>query len=557
MHVSSGPTRVVALGRWGLCLALLLNLSAAQGQPGAASTPAPTAGVHFPVSCDPAVQNRFDHAVELLHSFEYPDAEAAFRSVLKSDPSCAMARWGTAMTQWHQIWELPDESALQLGAAMLEGANGSGLTQREAGFIDALQLFFANADTRPHPARAAAYSHAMQDLYHDNRTDPEVVAFYALSLLATLDPADKSYCAQYKAAGLLNWLLSRNPHHPGGLHYLIHSYDYPGLAYLALGAAETYADVAPDSAHAQHMPSHIFTRLGLWDRSIASNRHSTASAEAYTQRAHLPGHYDEGIHSTDYLIYAYLQVADDDNAKDVLDRLRKMGRAHPENFKVAYAYAASPARYALERREWSEASRLQLTSNSFPWSRFPWALSIHHFARGIGAARSSDISGAKRELQAIENIQHDLPPETLKYWREQVFVHGDAVASWIELAEGDTDAALELAQAAAQREDAVDKHPVTPGEVLPARELLADMLLELGRSDEARSQYQTVLEHSPNRLNALLGAAEASVRSGDGANAADYYRAAIQQTARGNPHRPRLEKASAYLRHLLKAPEQN
>jgi hypothetical protein len=451
------------------------------------------------------------------------------------------------MNQWHQIWAPPSNAELELGATMLADVDGVKLSKRESMFIDSLLLFFSEIETKSHQERALAYSQAMANLYSANRDDPEISAFYALSLLATLDPADKTYCIQYKAAGLLNGLLDEKPRHPGGLHYLIHSYDYPELAHLALNAAETYADVASDSAHAQHMPSHIFTRLGLWDRSIASNHDSTASAAEYTEQAQLPGHYDEGIHSIDYLIYAHLQKADDDEARRVLDRLQELGRAHPENFKVAYTYAASPARYALERRKWSEASQLQLISESFPWSKFRWAQSIHHFARGIGAARSGELSLARRELDALKEIEANLPAETLKYWQEQVHVHRDAVASWIALAEGDSDAALELAKAAAEREDAVDKHPVTPGEVLPARELFADMLLDIGRPDEARSQYEVVLKNSPNRLNALLGAAEASVTLGDEAKAVDYYRTAIQQTESGNQQRPRLRKARAFV----------
>jgi tetratricopeptide (TPR) repeat protein len=295
------------------------------------------------------------------------------------------------------------------------------------------------------------------------------------------------------------------------------------------------------------MPSHIFTRLGLWDRSIASNHDSTRSATAYTRQAHLPGHYDEGIHSIDYLLYAYLQVADDEAAKSVLEGLRDLDKAHPETFKVAYTYAASPARYALERRQWVEASELPLVPENFPWAQFTWAVSIHHFARGIGAARSGNVPLAKQELRSIETIGRELPGQTLKYWREEVGVHADAVAAWIAFAEGDTDGALALAERAADTEDAVDKHPVTPGEVVPARELLADLLQELGRPAEARRQYERVLDNSPNRLNAMLGAAEASAQQGDAVAAMDYYRAALEQTRSGTQQRERLGLAKAFV----------
>ncbi|HSG66958.1 MAG TPA: hypothetical protein VLD39_18260, partial [Gammaproteobacteria bacterium] len=299
--------------------------------------------------------------------------------------------------------------------------------------------------------------------------------------------------------------------------------------------------------HAQHMPSHIFTRLGLWDRSISSNYDSTASAEGYTRRADLPGHYDEGLHSIDYLMYALLQAARDDAAAQLLGRLRGIGKAHLDNFKVAFTYASAPARYALERRQWAEASQLTLFPADFPWQEFEWARSIHHFARGIGAARSSDLDLARQELAAIEAIASRLTDAVLPYWREEVFVHADAVSSWIAHTEGNPEIALRLAAAAADREDAVDKHPVTPGEVFPARELLADMLLELGRYSDALEQYRTVLAASPNRTNALLGAARAAARSGAPGVAARYYEAVIAQTSAGNPDRAGLSEARAYI----------
>jgi hypothetical protein len=281
------------------------------------------------------------------------------------------------------------------------------------------------------------------------------------------------------------------------------------------------------------MPSHIFTRLGLWEPSLASNRDSTRSAAEYTRRAKLHGHYDEGLHSIDYLMYAMLQTARDDEAQELLAGLRKITRTEPENFKVAYTYAASPARYALERHDWVGAARLELEPAGFPWERFLWAKSIHHFARGIGAARSGDAASARVERDAIAGLAAKLPGTTLPYWREQVQVHEDAVGAWILLSEGDSGAALRLAARAADREDAVDKHPVTPGEVLPARELLGDMLLESHREREALGEYRRVLAVAPNRFNALLGAARAAARSGDAETARVYYGTLMGQAAAG------------------------
>src|SRR5690606_30199857 len=317
------------------------------------------AGVHFLVSC-PAVQPDFDRAVTLLHSFEYPESLRRFRRILDRDPGCAMARWGIAMSVWHPLWAPPSAAELAAGAEALRGAQATRMTPREALWIEAARAFFADADPEHHRARAVAYSRHMEALYAGDHDDAEAAVFYALSLLALADPRDKSYANQYHAAAILNRVRERQPHHPGVLHYLIHAYDYPGLAHLALGAATEYADAAPDSAHAQHMPAHIFTRLGLWERAIASNRRATAAAADYTAHAHLPGHYDEGFHSIDYEIYALLQAARDDEARRLLQTLGDLGKADVDNFKVAYAYAAAPARYALERRAWDEASRLQL-----------------------------------------------------------------------------------------------------------------------------------------------------------------------------------------------------
>jgi len=423
---------------------------------------------------------------------------------------------------------------------ILAEADGLQMTSREAAYLDAIKAFFSSDDTSTHRERARGFEAKMGELYLDNLDDPEAAVFYSLALLAAADPKDKSYARQFKSAGLLNWVMTGQPEHPGALHYLIHSYDFPGLAHLGLDAAMNYAGAAPDSAHAQHMPSHIFTRLGLWDRSLSSNHDSTRSAAEFTARANLPGHYDEGLHSMDYLMYAMMQTARDDEAEALLGRLASITRTDTENFKVAYTYAAAPARYALERRQWQEASQLDFIREDFGWDEFGWAQSIHFFARGIGAARAGDIDRARRELATIRRLQAGLPDTTLPYWREEVQVHIDAVSSWIEFAEGNVDDAVELARAAADREDAVDKHPVTPGEVLPARELLADLLAKAGRYPEAVAEYRSVLKGSPNRLNAMIGAARAAQETGDD-NLADHYRSIIRdQVEAGKGRRDNL-----------------
>jgi tetratricopeptide (TPR) repeat protein len=497
--------------------------------------------VQFSNSCKSAVQGKFNRAITLLHSFEYPETTRLFREITEEDPDCAMAYWGAAMSIWHPLWAPPSESDLEKGAALLSIATDLESTPRESNYIDALSVFFSSNDITSHRDRAGDYESRMSDLYSDNLQDPEAAMFYSLSLLASADPRDKSYANQFKSAGLLNWVRASQPTHPGVLHYLIHSYDYPGLAHLALDAALTYADAAPDSAHAQHMPSHIFTRLGLWDRSLSSNHDSTRSAAEYTASAHLSGHYDEGLHSIDYLMYAMLQTGRDDEAQQLLMRLGKIKKTNTENFKVAFTYASSPARYALERRMWNEASDLQFVREDFAWDDFPWAQSIHYFARGIGSARNGQPEKARQELVIIEDLLSNLPQATPAYFQTEVEVHAESVKSWILLAEGDEKGALSLAAAAADREDAVDKHPVTPGEVLPARELYADMLLEVGNHAQSLEQYQAVLEGSPNRLNALIGAAQAAALLGETKLAEQYRSVLLEQTRSANGRRASLD----------------
>jgi tetratricopeptide (TPR) repeat protein len=492
--------------------------------------------VSFSNSCSLEVKNKINRGITLLHSFEYPETTKIFAEIISQEPSCALAYWGAAMSIWHPLWALPNKQDLISGARLLDKTEGLSATKREQEYIAALKVFFSSTDVFSNRARAAGYSKAMSAVYENYRdTDVDATVFYALSLLGSADPRDKTYCKQFKSGALLKFAQQTQPDHPGILHYIIHSYDFPGLAHLALDDAKVYAQAAPDSSHAQHMPSHIFTRLGYWDLSLASNHDSTKSAAKYTKNAHLDGHYDEGLHSTDYLLYAMLQTGRDTEALSLLDELRKIGKTNTENFKVAFTYATSWARYTLERKAWEEASKIELVrADDFPWNNFPWAESIHHFARGIGAARSGDISQANKELARIRQLNDSLPGNAPLYWRVQVEVQADIVASWILLKNNDVAEALKLALKAAENEGAIDKHPVTPGEVIPARELYADMLLEVKKYPEALKQYQAVLKSSPKRLNALLGAAISAEKSEDQKLANDYKEIVRKQTSLGN-----------------------
>ncbi len=490
--------------------------------------------VSFKNSCKAQVQADFSHAVALLHSFEYPESPRIFKKIIEQDPDCAMARWGVAMSLWHPLWAPPGEKALAEGAEWLAQTDALAKTPLEAAYIEALKEFFSSTDRTTNDQREMLYEEALSKIHADNPEDVEVTLFYVLAILSTADPRDKSYSHQFKAGAMLEKLAISNPTHPGVLHYLIHAYDFPGIAHMALGSAKTYASVAPDSAHAQHMPSHIFTRLGLWELSLSSNHVSIKSAEDYTEQASLPGYYDQGIHAIDYLMYAMLQTARDDEARELLNKLNNIETVHHEMFAVAFSYAATPARYVLERRQWEEASALTLAHADFPWDKFKWAEAIHYFARGLGAARSGKLDQARQEIEMIRALQSQLPGTTQIYLKSQVQVQIDIVTSWVLLSDGETQGALNLAQQVADQEDAVDKHPVTPGEVLPARELYADMLNETGNFEEALAQYRTVLKSSPNRLNALIGAARAA-RALVKENVVRGYENTIQtQTENGN-----------------------
>src|SRR6185295_15920266 len=325
----------------------------------------------------------------------------------------------------------------------------------------------------------------MEQVYKRYPRDLEAGVFYALALNASAlaaTPMDKNYAKQKQAAVILNRVLRLQPNHPGVTHYLIHSYDYPALAHLALAAARSYAKIAPSSAHALHMPSHIFTRLGLWSEDIAMNIRSSNAAKDYGRRNHLAGAWDEQLHAMDYLAYAYLQAARDREARSVLDELKSIRKVDPETFKCAYSFAAIPARWALERRDWKEASDLKIEPADFPWQRFQWAEAITHFARAIGAARSGDSNRASVEVEKLTEIHKQLAGAKDNYdWATQVEIQRRAAAAWLAKASGKSQDALELMRSAADLEDSTEKHPVTPGAVLPARELLGDLLLELNR----------------------------------------------------------------------------
>jgi tetratricopeptide (TPR) repeat protein len=504
--------------------------------------------VNFTVSCTAASQKQFNRATALLHSFWYGEAEKAFSAIAMDEPTCVMAHWGVAMSLYHPVWAPANAAELQKGWAAVEKAKSVGAkTDREKDYIAAIEAFYKDYDKLDHRTRAHAYEKAMERVYLSYPKDREAAIFYALALLGTALNTDKTYANQKKAAEILNKVLPVEPKHPGVAHYLIHSFDYPQLAQLALPAARSYAKIAPSSPHALHMPSHIFTRLGLWQESIQSNLASAAAAKDYVARTR-PGvaSFDQ-LHALDYLVYAYLQGVEDQKAKRILDQANALNKVDSEVFAAAYAFAAIPARYALERRNWSEAARLQVHPIDFPWEHFRYAEAITYFARAVGAARSGDPNAARKDVEKLSSIQNALAEAKDSYWSTQVEIQRRSAAAWLAHAEKDDEESLKLMRSAADLEDSTEKHPVTPGPIIPARELLGEMLIELNQPEQALREFETSLRSSPNRFNGLYGAARAAELSGDRQKAGTYYAKIVALCDHADDVRAELLKAREFL----------
>jgi tetratricopeptide (TPR) repeat protein len=504
--------------------------------------------VNFTVSCNSAAQQQFNRAVALLHSFWYEEAEKGFVEVTKTDPKCGMGYWGIGMSFYHPVWTPPVAAELRNGSAALQEASVVGAqTQRERDYIAAIGAFFKDADKLDHRTRALAYEKAMEQLHLRYPKDDEAAVFYALALLGTALPTDKTYANQKKAGEILNKVLLSEPEHPGVAHYLIHSFDYPALAPMALAAARSYAKIAPSSPHALHMPSHIFTRLGLWQESIESNIASAAAAKNYAARMHPGAASFDQLHAMDYLAYAYLQTAQDGKVKEIVDALYAINKVDANTFSAAYAFAAIPARYALERRQWSEAAALKVHPADFPWNNFRYAEAMIYFTRSLGASRSGDTASASKDIEQLSSIQKSLAEGVEKYWATQVEIERRGAAAWLAHAEGKQEDALKLMRSAADLEGSTEKNPVTPGAIVPARELLGELLLELREPQQALKEFEASLVVSPNRFNGLYGAAKAAELSGDREKAGIFY---AKLTALGAPSdgtRPALQAAKVFL----------
>jgi tetratricopeptide (TPR) repeat protein len=450
--------------------------------------------VSFPISCSPSIQKEFERAMALLHSFAYSAAEKAFRELIAKDPSCAMAHWGVAMTWVHPLWEpyLTSEDAAR-GRAELEQAKLLGGSERERGFINALATLYGTSDATPYRERANAYTLAMAKLAKDNPNDVECQVFYALALIATASPSDKSHANEKKAAGILEPLYQKFPDHPGIPHYLIHACDNAEMASRAVPAAHKYSEIAPSAPHALHMPSHIYTRLGMWERSIASNL-------AARKAAHDQGDIGEELHAMDYLTYAYLQIGGADQAERVVQDLRTMSNLHANEFKVGYAASAMPVRFAMERRQWGEAARLEPIAGAQPQ-----VMAITLWARAVGLARSGKAAAARQDVEDLKAAHEKLRATGEDYWATQVHVLWKEALAWIAHAEGRENDAIKLMRDAADQDDSVEKRPVTPGAILPAREQLGDLFLELNLPKDALPEFERALTMTPQRRASVMG----------------------------------------------------
>jgi tetratricopeptide (TPR) repeat protein len=505
--------------------------------------------VEFPISCAPAAQQQFNRAVAILHSFWYEEAIKAFGAVTETDADCAMGYWGVAMSYWTPLWATPTEAALKAGSAAVRQAQAIGAkTARERDYIEAIATFYRDYDKLDHRTRSGAYAQVMEQLYVHYPDDREAAIFYALALDATALPSDKTYSNQRKAAAILERIFVEQPNHPGVAHYLIHSYDSAPLAEHGLPAAICYAKIAPSVPHALHMPSHIFTRLGQWQDSIRSNRAASEAGQTYAAQQFGQGvAWAESLHALDYLVYAQLQLAQDHEAKKVLDEITAFRKVAPEGPSAAYALAAVPARYVIERRDWPQAAALSLPPLAFPWDKFPWTSAMVTFSRALGAARTGDFGGAQAEIDRLASAR-DASSQKDKYWADQVEVQRQAAVAILAHVRGHDEEALAELESAAKLEATMDKHPVTPSPIVPMRELLGDLLLEMNQPARALSEYEQSLTKDPNRFRGVYGAAKAAERAGDAAKAKAYYQelAALGRNADGD--RPELAEAKAYLR---------
>jgi len=504
--------------------------------------------INFSISCDYSVRETFDLALALLHSFEYNEAEKAFVKVLDVDPECAMAYWGVAMSIYHAAWFPPSEKEMIRASKILDAVKSVDKGEKESDYIKAITAFYKDYKTLDHKTRAKKYEEQMEKMYLKYKDDTEAAIFYTLALYSTRDRVGKDYVNERKAGAILEALFKEQPNHPGIAHYIIHNYDNPTLASKALATARSYADIAPASSHAQHMPSHIFTRLGLWDESIESNVNSASSARCYAESSNMDGHWANELHAMGYLVYAYLQKGDDTKAKEQYEYMKTISKIFPSNIvTIAHTFASIPARIALENRQWENAANIEPHESELQWENYPWQKSLIHFARAIGSSHLKDFYSAEKELDILISLRQELVDTGNKANAKQVLIQIKITQGWLNFLKGKQNDGIALLQEAVEMEDIVGKHGITPGKLIPAREFLAEMLMTMNRSDEALIAYEQNLKINPNRYNGLYGAAVAAKQSGNQEKAKMYFEQLIRLTENSNSDRIEIEEARMFL----------
>ena len=492
--------------------------------------------VHFATSCTETAQRRFDRAMRYQHSFWYRASKEIYEEALKADPECAIAYWGIALSLLNNPHGAVPAPNLPLGLAAIEKAKAIGAkTQRERDYIDALAAMYVDYEKVPQQERVQSYLKAMEALAGRYPDDDEAQIFYAITLNVAASPADKTYANQLKGAAILEPIFQRQPQHPGVAHYLIHLYDYPAIAAKGLPAALRYSRIAPNAPHAQHMPSHIFTRVGYWKESIAANLASVQAAKADKE-------FGDQLHGQDYLVYAYLQLGEDNKARAVVDDIEATAQPDPDAFGAAFSRAASPARYMVERGDWKGAANLEVKP-----SKFPHVMAITYFARALGAARSGLTDAANADIAKLAELRDKLRDAKNNYWAGQVDVQQRVAAAWVLYADGKYDDALGAMSAAVDAEDKTEKSPVTPGSLAPARELYGFMLLDHGMAKEALAAFEATMAKEPNRYNGYVGVAKAAQALGDSAKAKAAYEKLIALAAGADPERPTLAAARTFV----------
>ena len=505
--------------------------------------------VNFPVSCNPAAQKEFNRAMALFHSFWFDPAKKSFSRVLELDSGCVMAYWGIAiMTMGNPFAWPPNPNVMKAAATASANAQRVGAgSERERDYIAALAVYYKDWETTEYRPRVLAFEMAMEGVAARYPKDMEAQILYALVLNITALPTDKTFANQLKAASILEPLFKEYPNHPGVAHYLIHTYDYAELAERGLPAARAYAKIAPSVPHALHMPSHIFSRVGAWGEMVEDNRASYLAAKSELSEKTLGvGTYD-ALHAMDYMVFGLLQQAKDKEAKQFVDEVAAIQKVNVENFIAAYAFAAIPSRFALERGDWKQAAGLELSPAGLSWNKFPQAESILVFSRGLGAARSGNTAAARKDAERLQALRDSMTAAKIGYWAGQANIQFQAVNAWIALAEKRNDEAVKLMSAAAEAEEASDKHAVTPGNVATSRELLGEMLMALNRPEQAFVEFERSLKRDPNRLREIYGAARAAEASGDRETARDYYTRLLALTANHDTERPELTRAKVFL----------